>query len=213
MPALFMTMTANDSFMVSLDCLDQLNEGTNDRTRLLQRLIDTKSEVSIDEFLSNNLTEGISIKSPAAWESMRSVAAGTWKVVYAPHMTTMASLAGGGSLDVTYALQQDGTMISHAKLDFSWLPPLVLSVSGTYGSVSDQVCRVDFDRAWVTLAETPFPSYDDVPDDVMKPIISFLGKLFFIKQVSVFPVSFLDENLIIFDFELLGTRICARKIN
>jgi hypothetical protein len=210
-----MTMSAKDSFLVSLDCLDQLNEGTTRRTRLLRQLIDTKSEVSIDEFLSNNSMEGISIKNPASWESMRPVAAGTWKVVYAPHMTAMASwAAGGGSFDVTYDLQQDDTMISHAKLDFSWLPPLVLSVSGTYGSVSDQVCRVDFDRAWITLeGESPYPSYDDVPDDVLKPIISFLGKLFFIKQVSVFPISFLDENIIVFDFELLGTRICARKID
>lgn len=205
--------SAKDAFLTSLDHLDQLNEGSKDRTRLLQQLIDIKSEVSIDEFLSSVSAKDVSIQSPAAWESMRPVATGTWKVVYAPHMTTMGRIAGNGSFDVTYILQQDGTMVSHAKCDFPWLPPLVLSVSGTFGSVSEQVCRVDFDRAWVTFGETPYSSYEEVPDDYGKPIIFFLGKLFFIKQVSVFPVSFLDDNLIVFDFELLGTRICARKID
>lgn len=190
-----------------------------DRTQLLQDLIDQKTEVPIQRFLSNGKkTQGsitVSIQNPGTWESMQPVAQGLWKVVYAPHMTTMAGLAGGGTFDVSYILQEDGTMISHAKLyDFPFLPELMLSVSGTFGSVSDQVCRVDFNRAWVTLDQAePYPNYDEVPDDFAKPIISFLGGLFFIPQVSVFPVSFLDDNLIVFDFQLFGTRICARKNN
>ena len=38
-----------------------------------------------------------------------------------------------------------------------------------------------------------------------------MGKALFIEAFAVFPVSYLDDNLIVFDFELLGTRICARK--
>ena len=39
-----------------------------------------------------------------------------------------------------------------------------------------------------------------------------LGRFFFVDSVSVFPVAYLDADTIVFDFELLGTRICARKV-
>ena len=96
-------------------------------------------------------------------------------------------------------------------------------LSGTYGSVNDTVCRVDFNEAWikpvpksssvpsVNKDDLPYPSLSDVPDSVSKQWITRLGKLFFIEDVSVFPVSFLDSDTIVFDFELLGTRICAKK--
>jgi len=213
--AQFMTTTttmssAKESFLASLDHLDRLNEHNKERTRLLQEVIDTK--------LEDNDKNGMSIQNDGLLsESMQAVAEGTWKVVYAPHMTTMAGLAGGGSFDVFYLLENDGTMVSHAVCDFSWLLPtgkVILSVSGTWGSVSSNICRVDFDKAWVTLnQDEPYGTFEDVPENGSKSIISALGRLFFIEQVSVFPVSFLDENLIVFDFELLGTRICARKID
>lgn len=80
--------------------------------------------------------------------------------------------------------------------------------------MSSTVCRVDFNRAWVTLnSKEPYGTFQAVPESGSKKLISSLGQLFFIEQVSVFPVSWLDDNLIVFDFELLGTRICARKIN
>jgi len=153
--------------------------------------------------------------------------------VYAPHMTTMARLAGGGEFRVSYLLNADGTMESYARLDFPWLRLagfncVYLSVSGTYGSVDDNICRVDFDKAWVrTIQQStatnppqndnneddgPYPSLSSVPDSLVKTMITKLGKLFFVDGVSVFPVSFLDDDLIVFDFELLGTRICARKV-
>ena len=210
------TISAKDSFLSCLNHLDRLNEHSKDRTRLLQEMIDSKLDVSVQDYdkqRSDNIN--VSVQNPGEWESMQPVAAGTWKVVYAPHMTTMAALAGNGSFDVSYVLETDGTMMSHAVCDFPWLPTnVILSVSGTFGSVSSQVCRVDFDRVWVTLdREKPHATFEDVPQDGCKSIISALGQLFFIHQISVFPISFLDENLIVFDFELLGTRICARKMD
>ena len=205
-----------DSFLASLDCLDTLNEASKDRTLLLQNLLKENTQVPVEELLSNknDAQVTLSVQNPGAWESMQPVAAGTWKVVYAPHMTTMAALAGGGSFDVSYILNENGTMTSHAKLDFPWLPSTVmLSVSGTYGSVSDQVCRVDFDQAWVTMNEdVPYPNIESVPDSTTKSVIASVGRLLFLEQFSIFPISFLDDDLIVFDFELLGTRICARKI-
>lgn len=210
------TTTSKNAFLESLDYLDRMNIHNTDRTRLLQDMIDNKVEISVDEYVQGTTYTGVSIQNPASWESMQAVAKGTWKVVYAPHMTIMSNLAGGGTLGVSYILRQDGTMSSHAVCDFDWLPfgRVILSVSGTWGTVSSQVCRVDFDRAWITLnQEEPYATFEDVPDDDSKSIISFLGRLFFVEAVSVFPISFLDENLIVFDFELLGTRICARKID
>ncbi len=79
------------------------------------------------------------------------------------------------------------------------------------------VCRVDFDEAWIktldddTFLEGPYPTIDSVPDSFAKYVIRSLGRLLFIEPFAVFPVSYLDNDLIVFDFELLGTRICARK--
>jgi len=159
---------------------------------------------------------------------------GRWNVVYAPHMTTMARVAGGGEFRVEYLLNGDGTMESHARLEFPWMglagvECVYLSVSGTYGSVDDTVCRVDFDKAWIktisarttqpdttststTNDDGPYPFLDDVPDSLSKNVITTLGNLFFVDSVSVFPVSYWDTDLVVFDFELLGTRICARKV-
>ena len=91
-----------------------------------------------------------------------------------------------------------------------------LSVSGTFGSVNDNVCRVDFDEAWIRTCDDsfkvqPYESIDSVPDSISKTLIRNMGKALFIEAFAVFPVSYLDDNLIVFDFELLGTRICARK--
>ena len=131
-------------------------------------------------------------------------------------MTTMANLAGG-QFQVEYNLNKDGTMESHARYSFPIVGEGYLSVSGTYGSVDDTTCRVYFDEAWVkqleeSTTDEPYASIDDVPESLAKTIIRRLGRTFFFDAVSVFPVSFLDDDLIVFDFELLGTRITARKM-
>ena len=83
-------------------------------------------------------------------------------------------------------------------------------------SVNDNVCRVDFDEAWIRTCDDsfkvqPYESIDSVPDSISKTLIRNMGKALFIEAFAVFPVSYLDDNLIVFDFELLDTRICARK--
>lgn len=111
-------------------------------------------------------------------------------------------------------------MTSHARFNVPLIASGWLSVSGTYGSEDDdRICRVDFDKAWVTLDKsasnkntTPVPSLEEVPDSLSKTIVQTLGQLGFVKSVSLFPVSYLDTDTIVFDFELLGTRICARKV-
>ena len=149
------------------------------------------------------------------------IAPGVWKVVYAPHMTTIAKLAGNTQLDVQYIMHDDQSIESHAK--FSNVPFLnamiYLSVSGTYSTVSDTVCSVNWTDAWVKLIrdhdddDAPYAQITDVPDSIVKTIITNLARLLFIQPFSVFPVSFLSHDLTVFDFALLGTRICARKVS
>ena len=85
--------------------------------------------------------------------------------------------------------------------------------------VNNEVCRVDFDEAWIrtfanndeSTEQGPYPDIASVPDSISKILIRNIGRLLFIEPFAVFPVSYLDNDLIVFDFELLGTRICARK--
>ena len=53
---------------------------------------------------------------------------------------------------------------------------------------------------------------EDVPASPVKDIINSIGKAMFVDGVAIFPVSFLDDDTIVFDFELLGTKICAKKL-
>lgn len=83
--------------------------------------------------------------------------------------------------------------------------------------MNDDTCRVDFNEAWYRpsnddlFREGPYPDIQSVPESLSKNTIRQVGKAFFIEPFAVFPVSYLDDELIVFDFELLGTRICARK--
>ena len=84
--------------------------------------------------------------------------------------------------------------------------------------VNNNVCRVDFDKAWIKVLDNdsfeqgPFPNIESVQDSLAKTIIRNVGRAAFIEPFAVFPVSYLDaEDLIVFNFDLLGTRICSRK--
>jgi len=190
-------------FLNSLDTLTNLNAATKEQTQLVQNLI------------ADNPTP-----QPGSVQSFRPLAAGTWSVVYAPHIYTISKLAGGKIDPVLYDLRQDGTMTSHAKFNLPWVHKSGwLSVSGTYSSQDDnRICRVDFDKTWMKWNDQndkddqPCPTLEDVPSSWETSLIQTMGSWLFIDSFSVFPVSYLDQDLIVFDFELLGTRICARKI-
>lgn len=63
------------------------------------------------------------------------------------------------------------------------------------------------------MEDAPYKTFQEVPDSHMKRLINSIGQTFFLESVSVFPVSFLDQDMCVFEFQLLGTRICARKLN
>ena len=50
--------------------------------------------------LATTTTRTVSLDKPGTYQSMSQVAEGTWKVIYAPHMTTISN-AFGGTFDVS----------------------------------------------------------------------------------------------------------------
>ena len=66
-------------FLQSLDIPYDLNKGCKERAKLLNDVIDT----------------GGGLSNPGSQESFQSVAPGSWRVCYAPHMTFMSGLARG----------------------------------------------------------------------------------------------------------------------
>lgn len=192
------------NFINTLDKPYDLNADTELRTKLLNEMI----------------ISGESLPNPASTKTFARVALGIWNVIYAPHMTSIANFLSVADLSVQYLLKDDGSIVSHARYS---LPLLnihgYLSVSGTYNSITDNICRVNFNEAWVrtyynnnsSINSGPYPTIDNVPDSLTKSFIRNVGRLLFVEAVAVFPVSYLDEEFIVFDFELLGTRICARK--
>jgi len=210
--------TNKDKFLQSLSSLDSLNESNSERTRLLENILQEKVSDG-KSIMEEEITPTARLSNPGLSSTFDEVASGKWKVVYAPHMTTIAGLFGG-NFDVEYNLfgGDERSMVSHAKYTFPIIGTGFLSVSGTYDSVDETSSRVDFNKIWFKPLIgpnkddlEPYSSLEEVPDGKVKYAINEIGKSFFIDAVSVFPVSFLDENLIVFDFELLGTRICAMK--
>jgi len=194
-------ISEKEVFISSLDRSNAFNQPTKVRTQYLNSMI------------PSNPTP-----KPGSVSSFQSIAPGKWQIVYAPHISTLSGLVGGKFDPVTYDLKENGVIISHAKYSFPVIGEGYLSVSGTYGSVDDNIrCVVDFDRAWIVIgddyvSDKPIDSFDDVPDTWYKGIINSIGRTFFIKDFAQFPVSYLDDDTIVFDFELSGTKICARKI-
>jgi hypothetical protein len=207
---------------------------------------------SSETFLSSSSTE---IKATSSYASntettsstptKSAMAAGKWKVIYAPHISTAANLING-KFDVEYNLfdDKDSTIVSHAYYDFPIIGKGYLSVSGTYGSVLKETksnneeqtttatatttgyeyySKVDFNKAWIKPIQSqsesesqkqkqPYESLYDVPDSIIKTLINEIGKRSFVESVAIFPVSFLDSNMIVFEFQLFGTKICAYKV-
>lgn len=187
------------AFFDSLDRPDGFNQASKTRTALM-----------------NEMTTENPTKRPGSISSFRDIAPGSWRIIYAPHISTLSSVVGGSFDPVLYDMNDDGfKIVSHAKYNFPVLGEGWLSVSGIYDSMdNDRYCKVEFDRAWIGVgSKNKFDSIDDAPETWYKNIINSLGQLGFRKEFAVFPVSYLDEDTIVFDFELLGTRICATKLS
>jgi hypothetical protein len=138
--------TAKQNLLDSLDDPTGFNSATSERTKLVEELTKTNTT-----------------PKPGSINGFAQFAEGTWRIVYAPHIFTMGSLAGGSFDPVYYIMKPGRIMTSHARYSFPLVGSGWLSVSGTYGSEDeDRTCRVDFDKAWVM--------FDNNRSDANKPV-------------------------------------------
>lgn len=116
------TKTSKDLFLESLERLNRLNDESMERSSLLNQMIQSKQEVerigvssiSSPSSKQETIVPSQSLMNPGRLSSFSNVATGTWKVIYAPHMTTISGVFGG-KFDVSYLLYNDLTMESHAR--------------------------------------------------------------------------------------------------
>ena len=154
------------------------------------------------------------IKSPGLKAQFSKVATGLWRVSHAPHIRNLLQPILLTDFDVYYQLQ-GGTMWSFVKYTFRPFPKIRghLCTYGTYSEVDDTTSTIEWDRVWLDF-ETDRPSKVDETDrHILAGPIQAIGKRAFVKGVSVFPISYLSDKLIIFTFKLLGTRIVATKLD
>ena len=139
----------------------------------------------------NKMTTKNPTRRPVSISSFRDIAPGTWRIIYAPHISTLSSVVGGSFDPVFYNMNNDFfEIVSHAKYNFPVLSKGWLSVSGIYDNVeNDRYCKVEFDRAWIGVgSKNKFDLIDDAPDTWYKNVIDSLGQLGFCKEFAVFPV-------------------------
>ena len=154
---------------------------------------------------------------PGADESYAKYAKGLWRVSYAPHIQAIERLSGT-RFDVYYALE-DGLMESYVRFESRLLGKAFarghLCASGSYGSLSDDETSITWKRVWCDLNKFALgPSTADEINKHLSPkFVQTLGILAFVQSVSRFPVFYLDNDVVMFEFSLLGTKIVAAKVN
>mmetsp|Transcript_3440 Transcript_3440/g.4571 ORF Transcript_3440/g.4571 Transcript_3440/m.4571 type:complete len:233 (-) Transcript_3440:211-909(-) len=135
--------------------------------------------------------------------------AGTWQVVHAPHLAFLSNLALSKLRPVQYYLTKDMKMSSSVRYNsfifgYGWL-----STAGYYNiSPGNKNVNIIWDKVWWNpeYLERPTP-----PEDGFLPgLIQTLGIVGFSEPLSVFPVAYVDESIVTFNF--LGVKITATKV-
>ena len=152
------------------------------------------------------------IKDPGLTRNYRGVADGLWRVEHAPHIRNLLEPLLFTDFDVYYQLKQ-GRMWSYVKFKTRFNPGICghLNAAGTYDSIDADTTTIEWERVWLDFNEDTPSTEEETSKHVLPAVVQAVGKASFVKGVSVFPVSYLSERLIVFTFKLLGTRIVASK--
>lgn len=145
-------------------------------------------------------------------KNYKKVAKALWRVSHAPHIRNLLEPLLFSEFDVYYDLSKKaGEMTSYVKFRFK---PLGLTghlnAAGTYDELDARTTSISWESIWMDFEETP-TAVTEVEKHVLPSIVQPIGKRAFIQAVSIFPVSYLSKDLIIFTFKLLGTKIVACK--
>lgn len=131
---------------------------------------------------------------------------GVWRVVHAPHIDKLGRVLATKFEPIFYDLGH-GAIESHVRYEglfgHGWL-----STRGTY--TYDDVASVHWDDAWFDPQSNTFSAEPD--DGAFRFIVRRLAKIAFIPAFAHFPVDYLDDDLVIFRFPLLDSRIVASRI-
>lgn len=145
---------------------------------------------------------------PGSTAGFAPLAAGRWRVAFAPHIIKLSSL-GAVHFDPIYYLL-DGSGGIESNVQYKWLGGVQgwLSTRGSYGSRDEEETSfVEWDDAWWDPGAAK-PSRDPA-DGVFAPLVKAIGSAGFVSAFANFPVRYLDRDVCVFVFPLSGTRIMA----
>lgn len=142
---------------------------------------------------------------------------GTWEVFTAPHISRMSSILGTKFQPIRYCLFGEritsNVKYSHPMFGSGWL-----SAAGTMSRKYDDSVEINFHQFWIDGPET---LRVDIPSTTLSSpgggldidsVISTLGRSAFFPQLAIFPILYLDEDMCVFEFPVLSSKIGVRKI-
>ncbi|MEW5318229.1 MAG: hypothetical protein WDW38_009467 [Sanguina aurantia] len=137
---------------------------------------------------------------------------GTWQVFYAPHIASISSTFGVTFDTIQYVLDGDklssNVRYSHPLLGTGWL-----SASGGLAAKDDDTVELHFDKFWIDGgADGLRPTLTEGTSQPSDSMITAVGKAGFLPQFAVFPVAYLDEDLAVFEFPPLKSKIAVRRL-
>lgn len=145
---------------------------------------------------------------PGSSASFVPVATGTWRVVFAPHITKLSALAGLMFDPILYKLDTSGSIESNVRYTGPFGVNGWLSTRGGYGSRDEsELSFVEWDEIWWNPSASA-PSKASV-DGAFAPVVTAVGRAGFVSSFADFPVRYLDKDLVVFVFPLSNTRIVA----
>lgn len=138
----------------------------------------------------------------------------TWKIIYAPHISVLQKVLFT-KFTVYYKFLSDQNSIeSNVHYKSKLFGTGWLNTAGKYQITPDGVCKLRWNNIWwdVRSVEQGPSALVNTSEHVLPRVIQGFGETAFVESVSMFPLIYLDDDLCIFDFKLLGTRISATLV-
>eukprot|EP00983_Pelagomonas_calceolata_P076768 1153558-Pelagomonas_calceolata.AAC.1 len=153
-------------------------------------------------------------------ECNRAFGCKTLRVFHAPHISNMSRYLFNTKFEpIIYRLGPNNSIISNVKFSSS-LGNGWLSAAGTIHCIYDASVELRFERFWVDLGEG---LREDVVTQgsqkgsgyiatAVDQVIGSIGRAAFFPQFAVFPIHYLDDELTVFEFTPLSSKISARRV-
>jgi hypothetical protein len=147
--------------------------------------------------------------SPGVAKNFEKYASGSWNVVYAPHIRTLEKVLST-NFDVSYSLDGKGNMESNVKFENKIIRGW-LNAQGRYYSKGNDEVSIKWNNLWANIGSEGPSNAEETKEHFLPSLVQSLGKFAFIEPISRFPVSFLSNELCIFEFPAFGSKIVTAK--